>query len=149
MIDAPIENCFDLSRSIDLHVQSMSSSKEQAIAGKTYGYIELNEAVTWKAKHFGFTFQMTNEITKLNKPIEFIDEMIKGPFKKLKHIHQFRSVNYQTEMTDIFIYCSPFGIFGYLAEKLFLNNYMKKLLMKRNAVIKTQVEKKPETSFRL
>nr|WP_199157851.1 SRPBCC family protein [Pedobacter sp. ASV2] len=142
MINASIETCFDLSRSIELHVQSMVSSNEKAVAGKTSGLIELNESVTWKARHFGFTFKMTNQITKLNSPKIFIDEMVKGPFKVLKHIHQFESVADQTVMVDIFIYKAPLGLFGYIAERLFLNYYMKHLLISRNAVIKNQTEKK-------
>ena len=39
-INAPIEICFDLSRSIDLHKQSMEHTKEEAIAGRTSGLIE-------------------------------------------------------------------------------------------------------------
>lgn len=142
IINAAIETCFDLSRSIDLHVQSMVSSNEKAIAGRTSGLIELNEVVTWEAKHFCFTFKMTNQITKLKRPEIFIDEMVKGPFKELKHIHQFESIGDQTEMVDIFIYKAPLGLFGYVAEKLFLNSYMKHLLISRNAVIKDQAEKK-------
>lgn len=51
-IDAPIEKCFDLARSIDLHMESTKHTGETAIAGKTSGIIELNETVTWRAKHF-------------------------------------------------------------------------------------------------
>jgi hypothetical protein len=52
-INAEIQTCFDLSRNIDFHKASMAHSNEKAIAGKTYGYIELGEWVTWEAKHFG------------------------------------------------------------------------------------------------
>ena len=33
VIAAPIERCFDLSRSIDLHLESMSHTNERAVAG--------------------------------------------------------------------------------------------------------------------
>jgi hypothetical protein len=52
-IAAPIERCFDLSRSIDLHVKSVEWSSEQAIAGVTTGLISSGEEVTWGARHFG------------------------------------------------------------------------------------------------
>ena len=45
-INAPIERCFDLSRSIDLHTLSTSHTNEKAIAGVTSGLIGLNEEVT-------------------------------------------------------------------------------------------------------
>ena len=36
-IAAPIERCFDLSRSIDLHLKSVDNTGEQAIDGVTTG----------------------------------------------------------------------------------------------------------------
>jgi ligand-binding SRPBCC domain-containing protein len=140
VINAPIERCFDLSRNIDLHVQSMQHSGEKAIAGKTDGLISLDESVTWRAKHFGLNFTMTNKITVMEQPHFFIDEMTKGPFKKLHHQHLFKTIGTQTEMTDIFQFEAPCGIFGWLAEILFLTSYMEQLLVKRNEVVKRETE---------
>jgi len=139
-INAPIERCFDLARSIDLHVQSMKSSGEKAIAGKKSGLIGLNESVTWRARHFGILFEMTNKISTMEYPTLFVDEMVKGPFKILHHQHQFKIIDSQTEMTDIFEFQAPFGLLGRLVEKIFLKNYMLKLIEKRNKVIKFQAE---------
>lgn len=36
-IAAPIEKCFDLCRSIDLHLKSMQHTDERAIDGRTSG----------------------------------------------------------------------------------------------------------------
>jgi len=101
LINASIQKCFDLSRSIDLHVHSMKHTNEVAITGVTSGLIHLNETVTWKAKHFGLFFTMTIKITAIQAPDYFVDEQVKGPFKKLKHTHQFRLENRHTLMTDI------------------------------------------------
>lgn len=139
-INAPIERCFDLARSIDLHVQSMQSSGEKAIAGKRAGLIDLHESVTWRAKHFGIPFEMTNKISTMEYPTRFVDEMVKGPFKKLHHQYQFKIIGPQTEMTDVFEFQAPFGLLGRLVEKIFLKNYMLKLIEKRNKVIKFQAE---------
>ncbi|MFF5381695.1 SRPBCC family protein [Pedobacter suwonensis] len=140
VINAPIARCFDLARSIDLHLQSMLSSGEKAIAGKKSGLISINESVTWQAKHFGILFKMTNKISAMEYPTLFIDEMIKGPFKKLHHQHLFKTIGSQTEMTDIFEFEAPFGIAGWLAEKVFLKKYLLKLIEKRNEVIRFQAE---------
>ncbi|WP_316826428.1 SRPBCC family protein [Pedobacter miscanthi] len=140
LINATVERCFDLSRNIDLHMQSMERSQEQAIAGKVNGLIDLNESVTWRAKHFGLYFEMTNKITALKYPTSFTDEMIKGPFKKLHHQHFFKTIGTQTEMTDVFEFKAPLGILGWLAEKLFLIRYMKLLLVERIEVIKRDAE---------
>jgi hypothetical protein len=54
IIDAPIERCFDLSRSVEVHLLSNVHSGEQAIAagGVTSGLVGLGQQVTWRARHF-------------------------------------------------------------------------------------------------
>ncbi|MEH1009461.1 SRPBCC family protein [Winogradskyella sp. ECml5-4] len=131
---------FDLSRSIDLHKISTEQTNEQAIAGKTSGLIEMNESVTWRAKHFGIYQNLTSKITEFDKPKYFVDEMVKGAFKEFKHEHHFAELNGGTLMTDFFDYKSPFGILGKLADKLFLKKYMTELLTERNRVVKEFAE---------
>lgn len=63
-IKAPIERCFDLSRSIDLHVVSTSGTDEKAVGGRTSGLIEKNETVTWQAVHLGVKQNLTSLITE-------------------------------------------------------------------------------------
>ena len=91
-IKAPIARCFDLSTSIDLHKISASTSKEEVIAGRTDGLIQLHERVTWRAKHFGLWHKMEVEITEFERPYYFIDEMIQGTFKSMKHIHELAAI---------------------------------------------------------
>ena len=74
LFDAPVERCFDLSTSIDLHKISASKTSEQAIAGVTEGLIKLNNTVTWRAKHFGIWHKMKVQITEYKKPDYFVDE---------------------------------------------------------------------------
>ncbi|WP_308992894.1 SRPBCC family protein [Mariniflexile litorale] len=131
---------FDLSRSIDLHKISTEHTNEQAIAGKTNGLIGMNESVTWRAKHFGIYQNLTSKITEFNKPNYFADEMVKGAFKEFKHEHHFAELNEGTLMTDFFIYKSPFGILGKIADKLFLKKYMTQLLTERNRIVKDFAE---------
>lgn len=135
-ISASIEIVFDLSRSIDLHKISTKHTKEEAVAGKTSGLIELDEFVTWRAKHFGLTQNLTSKITNFNRPAFFADEMLEGAFKRFRHEHHFKQEGNQTIMIDIFDYESPFGILGKLADFLFLEKYLHGLLSKRNAIIK-------------
>src|SRR6185312_6108426 len=68
IIRAPIQRCFDLSRSIDLHLLSTEKTGERAIAGVTSGLIGLGEQVTWRAKHLGIRQELTAEITALDGP---------------------------------------------------------------------------------
>lgn len=140
-IKAPVAACFDLSRSIDLHVNSMQHTKEKAVAGKTSGLIGLNDWVTWQAKHFGLKLNMTIRISEFAANDYFIDEIVKGPFKVLRHLHQFKQAGSYTIMTDEFIFKSPLGILGRLVDKLIMERYMTRLLQKRNRVIKQAAER--------
>ena len=141
-IKASVSECFNLSRSIELHIKSMNDSNEKAVRGKTSGLIYLGEHVTWQAKHFGLKFKLTSRITEMENPHQFTDEMINGPFKYMKHQHIFREVDNQTEMTDIFEFEAPFGFIGWMVEKLILKTYLTNLLAKRNLAIKKAAETK-------
>ena len=139
-IKAKKELVFDLSRSIDLHLLSTKKTNEKAIAGKTSGLMELNDTVTWRAKHLGVYQNLTSIITALDKPNYFVDEMVKGAFKSFKHRHYFEDLNNGTLMIDIFEYRSPLGFLGKLANKLFLKKHMTSFLIERNNVIKESAE---------
>lgn len=144
IIKAPINVCFDLSRDIGVHLTSTQQTKETAIAGKTSGLIELNETVTWRAKHLGVWQTLTSKVTEMERPHYFVDEMVSGAFKSFRHEHSFFTVGDQTKMTDVFVFESPFGVLGIIANKLFLTQYMLRLLTKRNEVIKHLAELKPD-----
>ncbi|AFD09346.1 SRPBCC family protein [Solitalea canadensis] len=139
-INGAIEVCFDLSRSIDLHIISTAHTGEKAVAGKTQGLIELNESVTWRARYL-YTWQtLTSQITAFKYPTYFVDEMILGAFKSFRHEHLFRSVQSKTMMTDRFNFESPYGIAGKIFNNLYLTNYMTELLIERNNIIKEYAE---------
>jgi len=139
-INAPIEKVFDLSRSIDLHIESTKQTGEHAIAGRTSGLIELGETVTWRAKHFGIWQNLTSKITEFNSPSFFVDEMVSGAFKSIRHEHHFSVKGNNTLMRDTFVFESPFGVLGKLANWLILKRYMTNLLKVRNEVIKKAAE---------
>lgn len=139
-INADINLVFDLSRSIDLHQISTADTEEKVVGGRLSGLILLGERVTWQARHFGLVQKLTSKITALHAPDYFVDEMRKGAFKSFKHEHIFRFNGQQTVMTDVFTYVSPCWVFGRIADYLFLKAYMKRLLFKRNQVIKVYAE---------
>lgn len=139
-INAPIEICFDLSRSIDLHQVSTAQTNEKAIGGKTRGLINLNETVTWQATHFGIKQKLTAKITRFNRPFYFRDEQLKGAFKKLEHDHYFTQKEATVLMTDALLFESPLGTLGTMFNNLVLINYMRNFIIKRNEVIKDFAE---------
>ena len=139
-ISAPIDRVFDLSRSINLHKISTAQTGETAIAGILTGLINENETVTWQAKHLFKQRQFTAKIIEMSKPDSFTDEMIKGDFKSFSHQHHFKQTNNGTIMIDLLNFESPYGVLGNLINRFFLKNYLEKLLLKRNQVIKEYAE---------
>lgn len=140
-INAPVERVFDLARCIDLHVETMRKHEEKAVEGITGGLINLNEWVTWEATHFGVRQKLTSKITAFDRPNYFRDEMQKGAFKAFSHEHFFEEIeNAKTLMRDIFDYESPLGALGKIADALFLEKYMTRLLEERNLLIRKIAE---------
>jgi len=139
-IKSTLEICFDLSRSIDLHKISTDKTNEEAIGGRTKGLIELNETVTWQATHFGIRQKLTSKITAFERPNYFVDEQIEGAFKKIIHQHKFEQFADKVIMKDIFEFHSPFSFLGKIFNKLVLTNYLKRLLINRNQIIKEFAE---------
>lgn len=139
-IHAPIERCFDLTRSMDFHVHSMSTLGETAIAGVTSGLIGMGQEVTWRARHFGLWQTLTSRITAYDRPHHFRDSMVQGSFKSFDHDHYFRRLDKDTVMEDAFEFTSPLGLLGKLADAVFLKVYMKRLLTSRAQQIKQAAE---------
>lgn len=139
-INSTIDICFDLSRSIDLHIYSTAKTNEKAIDGKTSGLIELHEFVTWEARHFGIKQKLSTKITQYNRPYHFRDEQIMGIFKSLAHDHYFEEKSGWVTMKDVFHFESPGGVLGRIFNRLTLTNYLKSFLLERNRMIKDYAE---------
>jgi len=139
-IAAPIDRVFDLSRNIDLHKQSMTKHKEEAVAGIRFGLIEKDETVTWKAKHLFKTRLLRTKITEMVKPNIFVDEQAEGDFKMMKHEHHFKSCENGTIMIDMIRFETPYGAVGRFFNTLYLTKYMKNLIEQRNKTIKEFAE---------
>jgi len=136
-IAAPAQVCFDLSRSIDLHLESMAASGERAVGGITSGLIEAGQEVTWEARHFGILWQVTSRITEYDPPRWFVDEMDEGrPFSTFRHEHTFEDVAGRTRMTDVVAFRTRWG----LPVDLVVHAYLRHLLTVRNRAIRAQAE---------
>jgi ligand-binding SRPBCC domain-containing protein len=140
-IAAPVERCFDLARIVELHTRSTSSTGERVIAGRTSGLLELDEEVTWQARHCSVWQTLTSRVTAFDQPTYFRDSMVSGAFKRFDHHHHFTSDGTGgTVMRDVFDYSAPLGVVGWLAEQLFLTRYMRRFLEARNREIKAVAE---------
>jgi ligand-binding SRPBCC domain-containing protein len=139
-IAASQERVFDLSRSVALHKASMKQHDEKNIAGTMSGLMNLNDTVTWTAKHFFKQRRLKIKITKFQRPEHFIDEQEEGDFKMMKHEHYFKSIENGTIMIDQFHFETPRGLIGRLINNFYLERYMTKLLQERNKMIKEIAE---------
>ncbi len=147
-IAAPILRCFDLARSIDAHVASTGPTQEQAIAGRTTGLINVDETVTWRARHLGVMQTHTSKITAFESPVYFQDTMQRGTFKSFQHDHRFvENGPEDTTMLDTLVFAAPLGPLGWLAERFVLRRHLTRFLAERNAGLKTMAESEAWRGF--
>jgi ligand-binding SRPBCC domain-containing protein len=132
--------CFDLARSVEAHIESTGATGERAVAGVTTGLLELGDEVTWRARHFGVTQELTSRIVAFNRPYHFRDEMVRGVFRHLVHDHHFEALPPSTRMVDVFDFNAPLGLLGTLAERVFLTAYLRRFLTKRAEALKRLAE---------
>ncbi|MVP01168.1 SRPBCC family protein [Paenibacillus lutrae] len=141
-IEAPIDRCFDLARNIDVHTRTVwKHTKEKAIDGTVTGCIGDGETVTFQATHLGVRQKLTSQITEFKRPYLFVDSMLRGAFKSLKHTHEFVELDdSRTLMKDTLLFEAPFGMIGWLVERLVLRRYMEAFINHRNIELKKIAE---------
>src|ERR1051325_2502940 len=153
-IDAPVELCFDLARDVGVHAESAAFSSERIVEpGRTDGLLERGDLVAFEGRHFGIRQRFIARITELDRPIRFVDEMVHGAFKRLRHIHEFEPIGNSTLMRDTIEWQAPFGLIGMLADKLFLHRHMawfvstKQRALKQIAECRVQSTREPIESL--
>lgn len=68
----------------------------------------------------GIKLNWMTEITQVSDQKYFIDEQRFGPYKFWHHQHHFKAVPGGVEMTDLLTYGLPMGIFGNIANSIFV-----------------------------
>ena len=139
-INAPVERCFQLSLSIDLHVASASSTAEQAVSGVTSGLIGEGETVTFQARHLGRRRSHTSRIEMLRPNSYFRDVMVAGCFRHFEHDHYFATMDDGTRIRDEIRFSLPWGSLGRLASRMYVRRYLVGFLAERNAFLKRVAE---------
>jgi ligand-binding SRPBCC domain-containing protein len=115
----------------------MAHTGERAVRGRLSGRIELGEEVEWEARHFGLTWHMVSRVTAMEPPRFFVDEQISGPFTSYVHRHEFHERGASTLMIDDWRHVAPVGL---LADPVFLNAYVRRLLVRRNELMRREAE---------
>ncbi|MEO6910835.1 MAG: SRPBCC family protein [Edaphobacter sp.] len=138
-MDAPMERCFKLSTSIDLHLVSAGETRETAIGGVTSGMLEEGETVQWRGRHLGRWRTHTSKIDGWRPYSYFRDVMVEGSFARFEHEHHFAMMDDGTRMRDEIRFAVPRGLLSKVKEKI-VRRHLIRLLKQRNAVIKQVAE---------
>lgn len=139
-IAAPIDRCFDLARDVDAHVRTSAGTGERVVAGRLTGLLELGDSVTFEGVHLGVRQQLSARITELDRPRMFVDEMTRGAFASMRHVHDFRNDGGITVMTDTLTWRSPLGILGRIADVLVVRRHLRGFLETKQAALKAMAE---------
>ncbi len=133
VLPADRARCFDLSLDVDFHLESFAESDEEIVGGVAAGGMRIGDDVTWRARHFGIWWTMTTQITAFDRPHSFVDEQMRGPFKRFHHLHVFNDLgDGTTEMLDEVEFAAPLGPLGIIAERAVLGRYLPHLIDLRN-----------------
>ncbi len=139
-IKAPLERVFDLSRSVEFHLDSAGDSEEKVVAGVQSGLLGEGDEVTWEGSHLKFRQKLHVRVSAMDHPRSFTDEMVSGPFKYMKHHHRFEEDEKGTLMTDEFDYQSRGGPIGWFVENSYLTAHLRRFIADRNQVLKQVAE---------
>jgi ligand-binding SRPBCC domain-containing protein len=146
LIDAPPDVCFDLARDVVVHAESAAFSGERLVEpGRGSGLLEVGDLVTFEGRHFGIRQHFTAKITRIERPHLFIDEMVRGAFRSLRHIHEFHAVGEGTLMRDTLEWRAPFG---WLADPLFLRRHMEWFVRTKQQNLKRIIEERIGSGLR-
>lgn len=146
-VDAPIERVFDLCRSVDAHVETAHATGERPVGGVTTGLLALGDRVTWSARHLGWRWRVTSQITAFDRPRSFRDSMVSGVFRRFDHDHEFAVRGETTLVRDVFDFTSPWGPLGRLAEALLVTRHMRRFLERRMRGLKRIAESEAWTQY--
>ncbi|TCD03926.1 SRPBCC family protein [Pedobacter psychroterrae] len=84
--------------------------------------------ITYKVSPIkGIKLDWMTEITQIAPEKYFIDEQRFGPYKFWHHQHHFKEIEGGTEMIDILTYGLPMGIFGRLANSIFVDEKLQQI----------------------
>jgi ligand-binding SRPBCC domain-containing protein len=141
VIRAAAETLFDLELDADVHAASMAGSGEVATTSTGRPRLGLGDEVTFTARHFGLPWRLTGRVTEWERPRRFVDEQVRGPFRRMRHEHLFEPVDpATTRMTDRLRFQAPLGPLGAVVGRLVLAPYLRALLEHRAAHIRAFAE---------
>ena len=83
----------------------------------------------------GIPVTWVSVITHLDPPHSFVDEQIRGPYRRWHHRHRFRPADGGIEMTDTVTYTMKYGLLGNLLHALLVRNRLESIFDFRQQVL--------------
>ena len=131
-VHAPAGRCFDLARSVDLHVASATDIAARAVGGRTHGLSGAGDETTWSARFCGLRFAMTTRVEAFAPPTGFDDRLTRGLLRRFEHAYRFTpGPDGGCTMADALTVEAPLGPLGRLAERFYLSHRMRILVVRR------------------
>lgn len=141
LIELPVEVVFDLARDVEKHAQSAAFSGERLVEpGRTKGLLALGDLVAFEGRHFGVRQTFVARIVEMLPPRRFVDEMVRGAFRWLRHEHEFHVHARGTLMRDLVQWRSPLGLLGRAADALFVERHMESFVRAKQQNLKRMAE---------
>lgn len=92
--------------------------------------------ISYKISPFaGYTTNWMTEITHIKHHQYFVDDQRIGPYALWHHEHHFNEIVGGILMTDILNYAIPFGVFGQIANAVFVGKEVKRIFEYRSSKI--------------
>ncbi len=139
-VKAPAKRVYDLSRSVNLFQISSSTTFINFLEGPISGLINENDKVVYQAKHFKRSRDLTLKIISVNIPDQITIQLLMKGFINFQHNLYFKAIKNGSFIIDVIEYETSFGLIGKLLDKIFIKNYISKLLLHRNEIIKQYAE---------
>jgi ligand-binding SRPBCC domain-containing protein len=144
VIAAPRQTVFALALDAGLHLRSMARYGEMMIEAPDGGVFTEGSTVTWRARHFGIPFRLRTMVYDVDAPSGFRDRQLSGPFGAFLHVHSFEEHPVGTMLRDTVTFRSPLGPIGRLVDRMFLREYMRRLIEERNDHLAAEAEAEAE-----
>lgn len=139
-IKAPIQQCFDLARSIDFHKISLSPIEEESVAGCTTGLIGYKQHALIQSNLWGSRFSTELKLVKFNPPFFLSYEIVGSHFHSIVHDYYFYDISEETVMINHFYYKPKWGFLGEILSFIFLEKFLKKVITNRNNMLRDYAE---------
>ena len=93
--------------------------------------IEIDYTIAW----LGVPMRWKTRITEYEPPFQFVDEMLRGPYRLWRHRHTFRPGAAGTIVEDRVDYALPLGPLGSLAHTLLVRRQVEEIFAYRQKAL--------------